>query len=124
MVTSIPVTCFNRCADRFCVLPGLMAPKLSLPGSLRAAVTTSCRVLRLESAFVASSISKRAVIDTKLKSVSTFVRPRLEQRHADRLTVSNHPKRITIRRGPEHFLGREQPAGSRTIFDHNLLSRS
>src|SRR5215471_1512338 len=46
--------------------------EIELAGSLRAAVTTSCRVLRLESAFVASSISKRAVIDTKLKSVSTL----------------------------------------------------
>src|SRR6476659_2751266 len=50
MVTSDPLTCFNRCADRFCVLPGLMAPKLSFPGSLRAAVTTSCRDLSGDSA--------------------------------------------------------------------------
>src|SRR6516165_2374802 len=60
MVTSIPLTCFNRCAERFCVLPGLMAPKLSLPGSLCAAAITSCRVLSFESTFTASSISKRA----------------------------------------------------------------
>src|SRR5258708_28862566 len=121
MATSAPLTCLKRCAERFCVLPGLMAPKLSFPGFLRAAATTSWRVLSGESALTASSISKRAVIETKVKSVSTLLGPHLEQRHADGLPVADHAERVSVLRRLEHRLGGQQAAGSRAIFDHDLL---
>src|SRR6516162_345116 len=50
--------------------------------------------------------------------------PRFKQRRADRLPGSDHAKRVTICWRPEHFLGCEQSAGSRTIFDHDLPLRS
>ena len=49
---------------------------------------------------------------------------RLEQGHGDGLPVSDHVKRVTVRWRFEHFLGREEAGGSRTIFDDDLLLRS
>ena len=59
MTTSIPALCLKRCAVRFCVLPGLIEPNVSFPGSLCAIATTSCTLLNGELAPVANKSSSR-----------------------------------------------------------------
>ncbi len=58
MVKSMPAAVLNSSADRFCVLPILMVPTLSVPGFALAAAMKSASVLNGESALVAKMKSK------------------------------------------------------------------
>ena len=68
MTTSMPAVERNSSAERFCVLPGLMVPKLSLPGFDRAAASRSPSVWYFDSGPVTMTMSKYATSDTGAKS--------------------------------------------------------
>jgi hypothetical protein len=57
-------------ADRFCVLPILMVPTLSVPGFAFAAAIKSASVLNSESELVAKIKSKKPKLEIGTKSLS------------------------------------------------------
>jgi len=70
MVKSMPAAVLNSSAERFCVLPILMVPTLSVPGFAFAAAMKSASVLNGDSALVANTKSKVPRLETGAKSFS------------------------------------------------------
>ena len=121
IVTLMSVTLVNSSAARFCVLPGLMVPMLSLPGLAFAALITSCSDFSGESGLGHDQQVEERHRRGRGEVLEDVVGQRLEQRHGDGVVVAGHQHGVAVGRGGRDRLGGDDAAGAGPVLDHHLL---
>ena len=124
IVTLMSPVSRNSSADRFCVLPGAMVPKFSLPGFFFAASTMSLTVLSGPPPWWRSSDRATPCTETDLKSRNTSYGNDLNSDLLIARAVAGKRQRVAVRRSAGAGLGGEDAAGAGPVLDDELLAKA
>jgi hypothetical protein len=119
---SIPAAVLNNSADRFCVLPTLMVPTLSVPGFAFAAAMKSVSVLKRRGAAGGEDEIEIAEARDRREILQRIERQLPEQRDADGRAVREQRQRGAVRRRGDHRARRGDSAGAGLVLDIKTLA--
>ena len=122
MTKFAPASDFNSWAERFCVLPAMVVPTLSVPGLARAAARKSpCglvpgrRVGDEDAVEIADARDRHEILERIERQV-------LEQRHADRGAVGQQRDGVAVGRRRKRGARCRDATDARHVLDHEALS--